>query len=135
MADGSLKRVNDVKNGEWVASIDGKTEEVCCDVDNEVEDYFVLQTKAGHQIEITGEHPMMTPDGWKTVKELSVGDSVMRMEVLGGTSTFDEITVLTIVKERRKMYNLICEDCAIIANGFVCSDFHMQYKLVVLSRL
>lgn len=135
MADGRQKRVDEVKIGEWVASIDGKTEEVCCDVDNEVEEYFLLKTKEGHQIEITGDHPMMTPDGWKTVKELVVGDRLMRLESLEGEVTFDELTALTLIKEQRKMYNLICEDCAIIANGFVCSDFHMQYKLVLFSQL
>lgn len=133
MADGSTKYIDEVKIGEWVASTEGKVEEVCCDVENEVEEVYLLKTKQGHEIMITGDHPMMTDGDWKQVKELAIGNRLMRLETLGGESAYEELAIIEVIKEKRKMYNLICEDCAIIANGFVCSDFHMQYKMVLFS--
>lgn len=135
MADGSLKYIKEVKIGDLIASINGESKEVGCDTQNQVEEYFILKTKQGYEIEITGDHPVLTDQGWELVKMLSQGDKVACQDNQTEAYWYDEVISLEHKIESREMYNLICDDCAMIANGIVCGDFHVQYKMMICSRL
>lgn len=134
MADCSTKRIDEIKIGEWIMSENGDTQQVGCDAQNNVDTYFILKTVEEHEITITGDHPVLTEQGWKQVKALVTGDKIKRAYISAQEEEFEEITSIEVKNEDRIMYNLICEDKPIIANGFVCSDFHMQYKMVLIEK-
>lgn len=134
MADGTTKRIDEIKIGDWIMSLDGDTQEVECDTDNTVDTYFILKTAKGHEIKITGDHPVLTEQGWKQVKALVIGDKIKRAGCSEKEDEFEEIISIEVKNEERIMYNLICDEKPIIANGFVCSDFHMQYKMVLFEK-
>ena len=133
-ADSTQKYITDIKIGDFIASTNGETTEVGCDTQSQVEEYIILKTNQGHEIEITGEHPVLTDDGWKQVMALALGDKVACQDSLDDSYWYEEVVSLELKKENREMYNLICDDCAIIANGIVCGDFHVQYKMVMQNR-
>lgn len=130
MADGTTKPITDIQIGEWVCSLNNEFREVGCNVENETDEYFILKSKQGYELKATGDHPILTNQGWKQMKQILKGDSVVRWDFLSDSRQYDEVTAVELIKEKRMMYNLICDDCAIIANGFVCGDFHIQYKLL-----
>lgn len=134
MADGTQKYITEVKIGDSIASINGEVKEVGCDTQNHVGEYIILKTKEGHEFAITGEHPVLTDAGWKLVMTLVPGDRVACQDNPSDSYWYEEIISLEVKKENKEMYNLICDDCAIIANGIVCGDFHVQYKMVMQNR-
>lgn len=134
MADNTQKYITEIKIGDHIASINGETKEVGCDTQCQVEEYMILKTNQGHEIAITGEHPVLTDTGWKQVMTLVPGDKVACQDNPDGSYWYEEIISLELKKENKEMYNLICDDCAIIANGIVCGDFHVQYKMVMQNR-
>ena len=134
MADMSQKRVDQIRTGEMIMSIDEEVQEVGCDVENTTDTYAIIKTANEHEITITGDHPVFTEDGWKQVKHLVVGDKLKRAYLLENGAEFEEITSIEWKEEKQTVYNLICEDKPMIANGFICSDFHMQYKLVLCEK-
>lgn len=44
--------------------------------DNGMKPTFAVRTKHGAQVELTGNHPVLTIDGWKEVDALKVGESI-----------------------------------------------------------
>jgi intein/homing endonuclease len=40
------------------------------------QEVFKLNTSSGHSIELTDNHPLMTPHGWTEVKDLKIGDKI-----------------------------------------------------------
>ena len=135
MADGSEKQITEVKIGDRIFTLGGQIQEVGCDTKQMVESYYLLRTESGHEIKITGNHPILTKDGWKIVKELSLGDSVMYMPRGKITGVFEGVTAHHKIIENVPVFNLICEEKPLIANGFVCSDFHMQYKMELIAQI
>ena len=134
MADSTQKYITDIKIGDLIASINSKTTEVGCDTQSQVEEYIILKTNQGHEIAITGEHPVLTDTGWKQVSALELGDKVACQDKLDENYWYEEVVSLELKKDNREMYNLICDDCAIIANGIVCGDFHIQYKMIMQNQ-
>lgn len=54
---------------------------------NGVNDVFEVRTSTGRQVRATAKHPLLTPEGWKTVAELMPGAlvaTVRRLPVFGG---------------------------------------------------
>ncbi len=133
MADGTLKPVQDIENFEWILSTENEKKEVGCTTEEPAEEYYILKTEEGHEIRVTGEHPMMTDKGWKLVKRLEVGAKLARWNHVTETTKFDTLVSIEQKEYKGMVYNLICDDCAVVANGFVCGDFHVQYQMSVLS--
>lgn len=52
-----------------------KTKEVKC-ISNGKKSIYKLLTKSGRRIETTENHPFLTPNGWKWLKELEVGKTI-----------------------------------------------------------
>lgn len=129
MADDSQKCIKEVRIGDKIASINGEIKEVGCDVQEEAEEYFVLKTKGGHKLELSGDHPVLTVNGWEQARTLRKGDKVACQDGALTEHYYEEVESLELKEEHSEMYNLICDDCAIIANGIVCGDFHVQFKL------
>ena len=134
MADSSLKPVEEIENYEWILSTENEKKEVGCTTEETAEEYYILKTKEGHEIQITGEHPMMTDKGWKLVKRLEIGTKLARWNHKNVQTEFDSLEFIDIKKQNSMVYNLICDDCAVVANGFICGDFHVQYQMTVLTK-
>lgn len=134
MGDGSHKRIEEIKTGDYILSINEEPQEVGCDTENEVETYFILKTEKERELIITGDHPVFTTKGWQQVKKLVTGDQLRYAYSTETAEEFEEIISIQVKNEKRKMYNLICDDMPLIANGFICSDFHMQYKMELMEK-
>lgn len=63
MADGSIRRADQLQPGDEVAGIDGPTRVVAVG-DNGQELVYRLQTRASRVLYVTGNHPIYTPAGW-----------------------------------------------------------------------
>lgn len=75
------------------------------------------------QITVTGLHPFLTSDGWRTAALLGSGD-----ELVMDDGTGRRIVAVTRVDYKDTVYNLGVADpvAGIICNGFVVGDFHRQ---------
>jgi intein/homing endonuclease/MoxR-like ATPase len=51
-------------------------------LDNGIRACFRVMTRLGREIEVTANHPFLTLDGWKPLKELQVGDAVAQVREL-----------------------------------------------------
>lgn len=135
MGDGSEKKITDVRIGDLICTIDGDVQEVGCDTELTVDSYYIVETENRHEIKITGNHPMLTEDGWKKVEVLLVGDKVVYISKGSNEIIFEKVKLIQMKEEKTTVYNLICEEKPLIVNGFVCSDFHMQYKMELIAQL
>jgi hypothetical protein len=78
LADGTEKRIDQVKEGELVASRKGN-----CLVSQvfrrRTEEALYRVSVAGRVLELTGDHPVLTARGWLVARDLRVGDQVVRV--------------------------------------------------------
>ena len=81
MADGSYKKMKDLKNGDIITTIDPVTFEVSTtgihnhfliNSDKYGKKVYELTTINGLKIVATEDHPFLTPDGWVLLKDLDV---------------------------------------------------------------
>lgn len=81
MGDGSLKRADEVAQGDRVLGWDEQTDTLAVSTvrdvwDNGVVPIWTVRTQEGREVKVTDEHPFLTPDGWKFAKDLQPGDKV-----------------------------------------------------------
>lgn len=138
MADGSQKKLQDIRIGERVAGADGAENVVENTWSGDEESYCILKTEKGREIGASLSHPFLTDSGWKTAAGLQIGDTmkVAGLYVAEGesrekTGSFGEAgweRLVSIVKkeEHTTVYNLALNGRPMVANGFVCGDFEMQ---------
>ena len=82
--DGSFKRIDRVKVGDEVFSLDEETQKLTKTI---VTDVLINKTSEWYQVKIdrlgtvnlTEEHPLYTTKGWKKVSELKVGDELIHI--------------------------------------------------------
>jgi hypothetical protein len=79
--DGQILKVEDVKGGEKVYSLDQETgklvpAKITALLDMGVKPIFKLETEDGKSIRTTGNHPYLTQDGWKKVIYLKEGQEI-----------------------------------------------------------
>lgn len=104
LADGRLVPIEDIVRGHAVARVmslevgpsfgEGDQTFRAADVSDWVDDgrkpCFKIKTALGREVETTWVHPFLTPDGWRQLGELNVGDRiavVRRIEVFGALET------------------------------------------------
>ena len=74
------KHIQDVKIGDKVLTHKDRFRTVTSTMISEVDEYYELTVGSGKRrrvLKVTGEHPVLTNNGWKIVKDLSVEDWVM----------------------------------------------------------
>ena len=113
MANGTQKNIEDIKVGDKVQAIAGKTDTVSYVHDIKIKNH-VLWTLNGH-ITATESHPFLTEKGWKSANPVaslpiykSYGIAIGKLEVgdlLIGSEGVVELTKLKSRKENVKVYN------------------------------
>lgn len=80
MADGTRKRIADVRVGEKVQSLDSDYMAVIRKITNKWDsgekECYKLTTRDGHEVIATDEHRFLTFDGWKQLKDIKAGEFV-----------------------------------------------------------
>jgi thymidylate synthase ThyX len=95
---------------------------------------YKLTTESGRNIRATGLHRFKTPDGWKILNDLSVGDMVYANEITANLA-FKEKIVSIEKDEVVDTYDIeINEDCHnFVANGLVVHNSQMSQRYVDFS--
>lgn len=121
MADGSLRAIEEIEEGDYVLSFDEKTNKL---VSKKVvavrmtgkKDIYEFRTVSGKKITCTNNHPIYTKKGWKMVCE---ADDIATLNTRTGTYFFESI-LGSRYKGLSKVYNLEVEDThTYIASGFI----------------
>lgn len=90
LADGSQLPIEDVERGTVVACGDGEAREVFqTTAFHHVGDALRVATDGGHELLLSHNHPVATPDGLRQAHELEVGGTV---NVAGGTAAVTSLT-------------------------------------------
>jgi intein/homing endonuclease len=72
MADGSLRRIQDISPGDKVISGKGRITTVLDNSDNGILPVYLVKTLQGREFLAEGTHRFLTQDGWKRVQDLRV---------------------------------------------------------------
>lgn len=133
MADGSQRRIAEIRIGEKVASIKGALEVKDVITGEETQGMMRLYTQRGKGVLATSQHPILTADGIKMVQELKSGEDILVMED-GSRERLTEIQVEEICTY--SIYNLVlckakgeeipAEEGFLFADGMTVGDNNMQ---------
>jgi len=78
--DKGLKKIQDIKIGDNVLTHKNRFKHVTSNMSRYISDeIYEIETSKGI-IEVTGEHPVMTNNGWKLVKDLKIDDWVLHYD-------------------------------------------------------
>ncbi len=129
-ADGSLKRADQIKTGDQITALGGKTLTVADTLTGEDPEIIRIMTKDGKRIRVSGGHAMLladakSPSGIRAAaNQLQAGDKLMTPD---GVSVISEVasepyndTVYNFVFEGEENPNYI------EADGFWSGDFYAQ---------
>lgn len=123
MADGSVKRIQDIRPEERVMSDDGSGE-VLELISGEEERMIRIVSGCGHTVTVTEDHPVLTENGWKKARDLTAGD-ILIMEY-----GKDSIEQLYVCGYHDRVFSIRTESGgAVIADGFLMGDFVCQNQL------
>lgn len=80
MNDGRLVNIENVKSGELVLSVNSENKLVPSVVknclSNGIKETFKVKTRTGKEVSLTANHPLLTFQGWREVKDLKTGDYI-----------------------------------------------------------
>lgn len=71
-----VKNIEDIQVGDYVMTKYNRYKEVTSTMINTTTEYFEITTSKG-KLQVTGEHPIMTANGWKAAKDLNKSDWVL----------------------------------------------------------
>jgi very-short-patch-repair endonuclease len=78
LTDNGNKKIKDIKKGDLVKTHTGKLRLVYDTMlEYRDEEIFIIEIGNGQKLKITGEHPVMTVNGWKDARDLDINDSVL----------------------------------------------------------
>ena len=84
LPDSSTKRIDEVQIGEVVASRQGRTRVAQVFQRRTTENLYRVYV-GGREIRLTGDHPVLTEQGWQLAQDLQVGDSVVMVDFHEGS--------------------------------------------------
>ena len=94
MADGTRKRISEVRIGEYVQSLtEGyhlAYKPIINKWDSGEKDCYELITRDGHKVVATDEHRFLTFDGWKELKDIKVGEFIGSPVSYNGSERMNE---------------------------------------------
>jgi len=80
-SDGNLKKIKNLDENEHLITYNQRTgrfieSEECIFYNNEIKDVVRVKTKTGREVETTLNHPFLTINGWKEVKDIKTGERI-----------------------------------------------------------
>ena len=130
MADGTLRKIEDVLVGEQVLTRDSASLTVTNTVVGREDQMYRITTEEGMMVMLSDEHPLPTGDGIKLAKELEIGEVIQHQQ---GTSTISDIELIDFPSEF--VFNLYVntpendislDNRLFYANGILVGDNAMQ---------
>lgn len=92
MSNGDYKKISEIKEGEAVISYteDGisQPQKVLSIFDNGIQKTYKIKTIHDYELIATGEHEILTQDGYKKLVDIAIGDTLMTPRKI--TSTFED---------------------------------------------
>lgn len=127
LADGSRKPIEKIQVGDKIVGMDtdakitipSVVEKVLVHKSN-VYLIDVLKTEDGNELQLTGNHPVLSNAGWKAVDELKVGDIIYEYNYI--TKLFTQTKVISVIKNQSKtdvVYNLKTTTHNYVANDML----------------
>jgi hypothetical protein len=120
MANNSSKKVEDIETGDRVLSFYNKNKLTSASVSklfSHLADHYYLLKTENHEVNVTGEHPFYIGEGFKRIKEFSIGDKIYILE--NGKLVPEKIVHKELIKKQVKIYNFKVEESqTYFANGF-----------------
>lgn len=123
LADGSEKRICDIRLGDQVWTPDSGRAEVVNICSGDEPELFVLRSANGRELRLTADHPVcIEGSGYKTAADVTPADKLVLED---GTPV--EIEALYLVQGGFRVYSLELEGSSImLCNGYQTGDFHIQ---------
>jgi hypothetical protein len=120
MANGSSNKIEDIKIGDRVLSFYNENKLTSASVSklfSRLADYYYRLKTENHEVNVTGKHPFYTGEGFKKIKEFSIGDKIYILE--NRKLVPEKIVHKELIKKQVKIYNLKVEASqTYFANGF-----------------
>ncbi|WP_455659513.1 Hint domain-containing protein [Phocaeicola faecalis] len=122
MSDGNFKEIRAIKAGDMVNTGKGNAEVINI-YSGEEKEIICIETETGKRLLLTGEHPVMTEEGWVRANDFN---AAMRVQAADGS--FEKLKGLYTIPYGKKVYNLkLNGTCSqLIAEGIVVGDFMQQ---------
>jgi hypothetical protein len=134
MADGSARRIDEIRNGDLVYNpLTGSSSKVKGLIRGPEKEPMIEVGYGGKVVRVTTKHPMLTRSGIKTATELQYGDYL-----LGADRKFHRINELKRlpVDPNQQVYNFVMDDQddspahhVVLADGILTGDLQLQKQL------
>lgn len=120
LADGRERRICDLKQGDCILSGDGSVAEISTVYSGEEKELYVLELADGRKLKGTGTHPVMTPAGFKALKDILCTDQVQTQD-----GSMQQAVSVRKEPYGGKVYNLqLCDGKkGMYCNGILAGDF------------
>ncbi|MEG0691818.1 MAG: Hint domain-containing protein [Oscillospiraceae bacterium] len=122
MADGSLKRIDQIQIWESVRTSDGRASAISNIYMGYESEIIVIRTITGKTLKLTGDHPVMTERGLLRAEDLKASDQIQNEQ-----QTFEALDWLYTEIYNDEVFNIDLEESGlIIADGLCVGDFRLQ---------
>lgn len=131
MDDGSQQQICNIKIGDRVLLKDGKVAVVRDVMVGEEKLLWHIETKQGHSINCTKDHPIYTDSGVKSADALNGADKLLNEQ-----NNFEEITAIYLIPGG-KVYSLVLgenEGSWLVTNGLYSGDSAIQNQMLRMSK-
>ncbi|MEJ6467268.1 Hint domain-containing protein [Fusobacterium ulcerans] len=125
MADGSRKRIEDLKIGDMVVVSNDGAKRITDIFTGHEERLIELQLENEMLLKATSDHPIMTEKGYKSLGKLDMLDKVVIEE-----NQLKSIKMIFPIEYYDQVYNIVLEEpSAILCNNIWVGDFQIQNSL------
>lgn len=122
MGDGTERKIKEIRIGDLVTTETGVTR--VTNVWKGREDQYLRICLGNKKLNVTGDHPILTKEGWKPAQEVTNSDEI---KTVGGA--YEAVTSVEEVKETIRVCNLSFErldDRTLVAEGLIVGNFEAQ---------
>lgn len=127
MADGTMKRADEVVEGDEVMSKDGGKDIVCKVISGTNQTMYRMKLESGKELLATDDHPIVTDKGFVAVIDLNT-DS--RVAVLGGKDVYESVLYCYPEEYSGKVYNFELKNSnTMCTDGIVTGSYKEQGNL------
>ena len=93
------------------------------DTHNSIIGYYEISTESGNSVNVTGNHPILTKNGWKRVAHLSIGDELIVYDKKTNSFVTEELTSKEYILRNVTVYSIKTNRYNnFIFNNFVFSE-------------